>query len=1182
MLVLDIIDPRILSLPICGSAILERYQEAPHLLDPHLESITNPLIKVARDLGAPPARQTAVFSIIYLLTKVRGYKTVLKLFSHDAADFHPVLHRLLDGAPLSLNEANASLSPNEASTDAWKTCYILLLWMSLICMLPFNMKVLDSGGAESDVQKILRLCKVYLRVTDKAREGAAVLVSRLITRPDMQDRMLPDFLEWCDEQLAETDPGNVAGMTKLIGVLSALSAVFKLGKREDLLHYAAPLLKRLEASKFATCGNTLLRKLTAKLVQRVGLTFLVPKLAPWRYQRGNRFLMGTVSTGKTTEHIMATSQGDVQNDSACSSRGTDDDDDTEYDIPEEIEEVLELLLVAMKDKDTVVRWSAAKGVGRVTGRLPLELADDVVGSVLELCDHSQGDGAWHGACLTLAELGRRGLLLPQRLDEVVPVILRALAYDEMRGACSVGAHVRDAACYVAWAFARAYEPSVIKTYIESIARALLVVTVFDREINVRRAASAAFQENVGRQGTLPHGIDIITEADYFAVGNRTKSFLEISVYIAQFPEYTNALTSHLCGTKAGHWDRVIRDLTAKALCELATRCPEFLREQLHDRLIPNSVSIDLNLRHGSILSVGETVLGLSKYLHSNGKQSLEHFLGATVISSISNLVPELVRLEAFRGVGGEMIRQATCKMIKNLADAKTPFIGSATITTWQHIIDDNLAYEENSVQNAAIEAFGSLAKTYYVPLDDEARAVIEEDVIAGGLIRLLQENTSTPRVKRGVVLALGSLPSKLLTRLYQIICDSLVDAAQLPAEKSEALTETRRAAIHALVRVYQIAPPPVRKSDTERIMNTLFDSTKDYTIDNRGDIGSIVREEAMLALEQMTLLLSNQDNGVLWSEYWSSRVFRILIQQSLEKIDRTRSCAGEIMVRLLRSDSPKVEYVPCRSMLLDALGHDMDVIDWLAPSDTFPRMIQMLSIDTYRLPGILGIVVSVGGLTESLVRHSAASLLDFVAGLDVTGLVEILDGFLKVFAEYARNDRVIMPLLKSIDLLFSNGCFDELLEDYNGPGVVLLNQLMDLTKAEINKCGDIKLLSCATDVLCCLLRAGPDVQRRGLGSLLLLLAHRWPRVRRFTAEKMYLALLAAEKAVSEEVISEVEEILTNTLWDDKIETAREQRNRISDLVGIPRPKIKLSAKKELPVKVLDDLDSYRDLVDREG
>lgn len=51
------------------------------------------------------------------------------------------------------------------------------------------------------------------------------------------------------------------------------------------------------------------------------------------------------------------------------------------------------------------RWSAAKGVGRVTGRLPKELADEVVGSVLELFSPRESDGAWHGACLALAELG---------------------------------------------------------------------------------------------------------------------------------------------------------------------------------------------------------------------------------------------------------------------------------------------------------------------------------------------------------------------------------------------------------------------------------------------------------------------------------------------------------------------------------------------------------------------------------------------------------------------------------------------------------------------------------------------------------------------------------------------------------------------------------------------------------
>lgn len=35
-------------------------------------------------------------------------------------------------------------------------------------------------------------------------------------------------------------------------------------------------------------------------------------------------------------------------------------------------------------------------IGRVTGRLPLELADEVVGSVMDLFTVSQTDAAWHG------------------------------------------------------------------------------------------------------------------------------------------------------------------------------------------------------------------------------------------------------------------------------------------------------------------------------------------------------------------------------------------------------------------------------------------------------------------------------------------------------------------------------------------------------------------------------------------------------------------------------------------------------------------------------------------------------------------------------------------------------------------------------------------------------------------
>ncbi len=40
-------------------------------------------------------------------------------------------------------------------------------------------------------------------------------------------------------------------------------------------------------------------------------------------------------------------------------------------------------------------------------------------------------------------------------------------------------------------------------------------------------SQAAFQENVGRVGTFPHGIEILTLADYFALGSRSNAFLNV-------------------------------------------------------------------------------------------------------------------------------------------------------------------------------------------------------------------------------------------------------------------------------------------------------------------------------------------------------------------------------------------------------------------------------------------------------------------------------------------------------------------------------------------------------------------------------------------------------------------------------------------------------------------------------
>src|SRR5688572_26326011 len=99
---------------------------------------------------------------------------------------------------------------------------------------------------------------------------------------------------------------------------------------------------------------------------------------------------------------------------------------------------------------------------------------------------------------------RRGLLLPSRLAVVISLIEQALYYDDLQGTYSIGKTIRDAACYVCWAFARAYDPEVLKPYVQKIASSLLTVAVFDREVNsildpnpFRSIVSEAFERGPG-------------------------------------------------------------------------------------------------------------------------------------------------------------------------------------------------------------------------------------------------------------------------------------------------------------------------------------------------------------------------------------------------------------------------------------------------------------------------------------------------------------------------------------------------------------------------------------------------------------------------------------------------------------------------------------------------------------
>uniref|UniRef100_A0A8C3QS78 Tubulin-specific chaperone D n=1 Tax=Cyanoderma ruficeps TaxID=181631 RepID=A0A8C3QS78_9PASS len=1066
---------------------MDKYQEQPHLLDRHLEGMMNSLLEIVRDSGSPPPLVHLAFKFLYIITKVRGYKRFLPLFPHEVRDLQPVLDMLA--------------KQNPRDTETWETRYMLLLWLSMICLIPFDLARFDGNlvsvegqARQPTMDRILEIAKCYLVVSDKARDAAAVLVSKFIVRPDVRQSRMADFLDWVLSMLSKSSSQTMEGTVIVNGMLQALAQLFKHGKREDCLPYAATVLECLDNCKLSESNQMVLRKLGMKLVQRLGLTFVKPKVAKWRYQRGRRSLAANLQAqGAAVQN---------QKREAAAAAAAEADDDEEYDIPGEIENVVEQLLVGLKDKDTIVRWSAAKGIGRITGRLPKELADDVIGSLLDCFSFQETDNAWHGGCLALAELGRRGLLLPSRISDVVPVMLKALTYDEKRGACSVGSNVRDAACYVCWAFARAYEPSELIPFISHISSALVIAAVFDRDVNCRRAASAAFQENVGRQGTFPHGIDILTAADYFAVGNRVNCYLTISV---------------------------IRELATKALHNITPQAPEYMANVVLPRLLPLSVGSDLHTRHGAILACAE----------------ITHALWYLPCYQIYFLT--------------------VCTLIEKLSLSKMPFRGDPIIGGWQWLINDSLRHltlvssgARQHIKESAVSALAALCNEFYINERGEADPALQDELVTQYVSEL---QNSEEMIRCGFSRALGALPRFLLKGRLQQVLEGLKKVTVISPE-DVSFAESRRDALIAIAKVCQTVGVKgdgsqqeyVCRENVDQIYATLLTGVTDYTTDSRGDVGGWVREAAMTSLMEVTLLLVQKEAELIHANV-CKQIMCWLAQQSAEKIDKFRAHAGSVFLTLLHFDHPPVPHIPHREELERIFPRwEKETLNWNAASEAFPRITQLLGLPAYQYHVLLGLSVSVGGLTETTLRYSAQSLFDYMKKIqtDPSALEGFCETLLKVFEDNLRNDRVSVPLLTMLDQLLANGCFDMFTEQENHPFPV---KLFTLCKEEIKRSKDIRKLRSSIGVFCGLIQFQGDMREKVFFQLFLLLCHPFPIIRKTTASQVYEMLLTYSDVVDPAVMEQAMAILSDTNWEAELPVVRERRNGLCDLLKVPRPQL---------------------------
>ncbi len=503
-----------------------------HLLDVHLAAFVSSAVAALTEhlssssssssssstTGLSPRLEHAA-RVLSALASVRGTDAVVRLLPQDMDRMQPVLATLA-----RCTHENKDIKDNHVGVVVrWETLFVLLAWMGELVRTPIALtRVVHQPIL------LLQLGQQHLHAPGKPGDAAAMLLARLVARPDCLEMLAP-LVAWCLNQLQGSDED--------LAVYNVLAKLLTTCGRDALLPLAPDLLQRLTAGGGGGGGggqevmSLLRRKTLLKVVQRIGLVCLAPRLAPWRYQRGSRLLFDGLIRPKSEEEKASAAAAVAAAEAAAAVAAKET-----WFVPREVDRVMHLLLVGLKDRDTVVRWCAAKGIGRVSERLPADFAEEVVEAVLELCNPTEEENAWHGSCLAVAELARRGLLLPARLSHALPAVLEALRYDAKHGARSVGSQVRDAACYVMWACARAYAPPVLAPFSITIASGLLECATLDRELNCRRAASAAIQEHVGRVALMPHGLDLVGLTDYFKLGSLKTSYIEIAAAVCGMPE----------------------------------------------------------------------------------------------------------------------------------------------------------------------------------------------------------------------------------------------------------------------------------------------------------------------------------------------------------------------------------------------------------------------------------------------------------------------------------------------------------------------------------------------------------------------------------------------------------------------------------------------------------------------
>jgi hypothetical protein len=232
--------------------------------------------------------------------------------------------------------------------------------------------------------------------------------------------------------------------------------------------------------------------------------------------------------------------------------------------------------------------------------------------------------------------------------------------------------------------------------------------------------------------------------------------------------------------------------------------------------------------------------------------------------------------------------------------------------------------------------------------------------------------------------------------------------------------------------------------------------------------------------------------------------------------------------RILLSQDPLIP-VRRKTDLIEALGlAELTTLErpWSDPSQVYPKVLQVASLkDRFYFENVVaGIVTSIGALTDDVSKHASASLLQWAKHGESEQREQLGRCLLTLLEEHSRNGRVVLPVLKTLNLVFSHRHLDKVVQSEGGLAGHLLQALQHEAVSK-----DVSCLFAIVDVTVALLIAAPvdkDVERRALAFLCTMLTHKFPRVRSYSAEQFYLCLLESDSDEREPTLN----LVLNTTW----------------------------------------------------